>query len=94
LLDEIGRCPDTTKQNYTDGLLTVVDAVDAVAARMSSPDSLTARVAMLNVFALMAGAVQTSRALTDRVLADQVLEQGAQTAVALLAGHLTGNRSD
>ncbi|WP_082628287.1 MULTISPECIES: TetR family transcriptional regulator [unclassified Mycobacteroides] len=91
LLDEIGRCPDAIKQNYTDGLLAVVDAI---AAQMSSPDPSTARVAVLNVFALMAGTVQISRALTDRVLADQVLEQGVQTAVALLAGQSTGNRSD
>lgn len=89
LLDEIGRCPDTTKQNYTDGLLAIVDAI---AAQMSTPDLAAARVAVLNVFALMAGTVQISRALTDRVLADRVLEQGAQTAVALLAAQSTGPR--
>ena len=38
----------------------------------------------LSVFALMAGTLQLSRALADRQLADEVLEQGIQNALALL----------
>jgi TetR/AcrR family transcriptional regulator, transcriptional repressor for nem operon len=53
LLDEIGRCTDTTKQ-------------------------------ALSVFAMMVGTLQLSRALADRRLADDVLEQGIQNGLALL----------
>jgi hypothetical protein len=38
----------------------------------------------LSVFALMVGTLQVSRALADQRLADNVLEQGIQNALALL----------
>jgi TetR/AcrR family transcriptional repressor of nem operon len=38
----------------------------------------------LSGFALMFGTLQVSRALADRQLADEVLEQGIQGALALL----------
>jgi hypothetical protein len=44
----------------------------------------------LSVFALLIGTLQVSRALADRQLADEVLEQGVQNALALLgAEHQT-----
>src|SRR5438034_3711560 len=81
LLDEIGRCTDATKQAYTDGLLAVIDDV---AARLAPDDPQPARVKTLSVFALMAGTLQLSRALAGQQLADEVLEQGIQNALALL----------
>jgi TetR/AcrR family transcriptional regulator, transcriptional repressor for nem operon len=81
LLDEIGRGTDATKRAYTDGLLAVIDDT---AARLAPDDPQSARVATLSVFALMVGTLQLSRALSDRQLADQVLEQGIQNALALL----------
>src|SRR6266568_3074902 len=81
LLDEIGRCTDATKRAYTDGLLAVIDDV---AARLAPHDPPSARAQTLSVFALMAGTLQLSRALADRQLADEVLEQGIQNALALL----------
>ncbi len=82
LLDEIGRCTDTTRQAYTDGVLVVIDDI---AARLAPDDPQSARVKTLSVFALMVGTLQVSRALADRRLADDVLEQGIQNALALLA---------
>jgi hypothetical protein len=38
----------------------------------------------LSVFALIAGTLQLSRALADRQLADEVLDQGIQNALVLL----------
>ena len=38
----------------------------------------------LSVFALMLGTLEVSRALADRQLADEVLEQGIQNALVLL----------
>lgn len=81
LLDEIGRGTDATKRAYTDGLLAVIDDI---AARLAPDDPQSARVKTLSVFALMVGTLQLSRALADRHLADEVLEQGIQNALALL----------
>jgi TetR/AcrR family transcriptional repressor of nem operon len=81
LLDEIGRSTDATKRAYTDGLLGVIDDI---AERLAPDDPRSARVKTLSVLALMGGTLEVSRALADRQLADEVLEQGIQTALALL----------
>jgi TetR/AcrR family transcriptional repressor of nem operon len=81
LLDEIGRATDATKRVYTDGLLNVIDDL---AARLASHDPSSVRVKTLSVFALLIGTLQVSRALADRQLADEILEQGIQNALALL----------
>lgn len=81
LLDEIARSSDAVKRAYTDGQLAIIDDV---AARLALDDPLSARAHTLSVFALMVGTLQVSRALADRQLADDVLAQGIQNAVALL----------
>ena len=81
LLDEIGRCPDPVKRAYTDGLLAMVDDI---AARLAPQDPPSARAKTLSVFALLVGTLQLSRALADRQLADEVLEQGIHNALTLL----------
>ena len=81
LLDEIGRCTDPTKQAYTDSLLAVIDDI---AARLAPHDPQSARTKTLSVYALMIGTLQLSRALADRQLADDVLEQGIHNALAVL----------
>lgn len=81
LLDEIGRCTDETKQAYTDGLLAVIDDITA---RLAPDDPPSARAKTLSAFALMTGTLQLSRALADRQLADEVLEQGLQNTLTLL----------
>jgi TetR/AcrR family transcriptional regulator, transcriptional repressor for nem operon len=80
LLDEIGRCPDATKQAYTDSVLVVIDDI---AARLAPHDPPSARAKTLSVFAMMVGTLQLSRALADRQLADEILEQGIHNALAL-----------
>ncbi len=81
LLDEIARATDTTKRAYTDGLLAVIDDITA---RLNPHDPPSARAQTLNIFALMTGTLQLSRALADRQLADQVLDQGLRNALTLL----------
>ena len=81
LLDEIGRCTDPTKQAYTAGVLAVIDDI---AARLAPDDPQSARVKTLSVFAMMVGTLQLSRALADRQLAEEVLEQGLKNALTLL----------
>jgi AcrR family transcriptional regulator len=81
LLDEIARATDTTKRAYTDGLLAVIDDITA---RLNPHDPPSVRAQTLNIFALMTGTLQLSRALADRQLADQVLDQGLRNALTLL----------
>lgn len=81
LLDEIGRSSDAIKRAYTDGALMFIDDL---AARLAPDDPQSARATILSVFAMMLGTLQLSRALADRRLADEILEQGKQNALALL----------
>ncbi|MCT9140526.1 TetR/AcrR family transcriptional regulator [Streptomyces violarus] len=81
LLDELRRCTDLTKQAYTDGVLMVIDGI---AARLAPRDPLSIRTKVLSAYAMMAGTLQLSRALTDRQLADELLEQGIRNTLSLL----------
>jgi TetR/AcrR family transcriptional regulator, transcriptional repressor for nem operon len=83
LLDEIGRGSDATKRAYTDGVLALADEI---ASRLAPDDPSSARAQTLNLFALLIGTLQLSRALADRQLADEVLERGIENALALLPG--------
>ncbi|MFD5540458.1 TetR/AcrR family transcriptional regulator [Streptomyces sp. NPDC127079] len=82
LLDEIGRCAHPTKQAYTDGVLVIAEGI---AARLAPDDPLSVRTVTLSTYAMMAGTLQLSRALADRRLADEVLEQGIRNTLALLS---------
>ncbi|MEU4450443.1 TetR/AcrR family transcriptional regulator [Nocardioides sp. NPDC023903] len=81
LLDEIARSEEATRQAYTEGVLVVIDGL---AARMASDDSPSARVKALSLLGLMAGTLQLSRALADRQLSDDLLEQGLRNALSLV----------
>jgi TetR/AcrR family transcriptional repressor of nem operon len=81
LLDEIPRCGETTRQAYTDGLLVVIDGI---AARVAPQDPGSARVQALSLLGMMAGTLQFARAVTDRSLSDELLEQCIRNALALL----------
>jgi AcrR family transcriptional regulator len=81
LLDEIGRCTDATKQAYTDAVLAFIDDI---AARLAPHDPQSARATTLSIYAQLVGTLQLSRALADRQLADEVLEQGIHNALAAL----------
>ena len=80
LLDEIGRAQPSIKQTFTDGFLS---STDELAARLVPEDPQSARPRVLAAFAMMTGTVQLSRALADRQLADEVLEEGIKNALAL-----------
>ena len=81
LVEEIGRAGEATRQAYTEGMLAVAEELAALAGLGRSAP---ARAAALSAFALMLGTLQLSRALSDRDLADQVLEQGVRDTLALL----------
>lgn len=90
LLDEIGRCGDPTRQAYTDSVLAIIDDF---AARLAPHDPQSARTTVLSVYALMVGTLQLSRALTDRQLADDLLEQGIRNALAVLDGESAASKN-
>jgi AcrR family transcriptional regulator len=81
LLDEIVRRPAATRQVFTDELTAVIDDI---ASRLDPTDPEAARTDALTVFGLMVGTLQLARALTDRDLSDQLLNQGVTTALKLL----------
>ncbi|MFF5846432.1 TetR/AcrR family transcriptional regulator [Streptomyces massasporeus] len=81
LLDEIGRCADETKQAYTDGVLAVIDGI---AARLAPADPHSVQTKTLSVYAMMVGTLQLSRALADRRLSDELLDEGIRNALTLL----------
>src|SRR3954452_14024517 len=91
LLDEIGRSTEPIKRAYTEAVLLVIDDI---AARLAPDDPQSAHVKTMSVFALMVGTLQLSRALADRALADAVLEQGIQNALALLLDAEHGDDRD
>lgn len=81
LLDEIDRCGAATKEAYTASTLAFIDDL---AARLAPNDPPSARVTTLGVYAAMVGTLQLSRALADRRLADDLLEQGVRNALTIL----------
>ena len=81
LLDELGRAAPSIKEAFTDGLLPYADEL---ATRLSPEDPQSARAQVLTVFAMMIGTIQLSRALADRQLADEVLEEGIKSALSLM----------
>jgi TetR/AcrR family transcriptional repressor of nem operon len=83
LLDELGRGSDATKDAYTAG---VVALADEIASRLAPDDPPSARGLVLSLFGLLIGTLQISRTLADRRLADEVLERGVESALALLPG--------
>ena len=87
LLDEIGRCTAVTKRAYTAGAKAIVDEITT---RLNPDDPDSARGTALNLFAILVGTMQLSRALTDRKLSDTVLENGLQSALATLAAERVG----
>jgi TetR/AcrR family transcriptional regulator, transcriptional repressor for nem operon len=81
LLDEIGRCDDTVKRAYTDGLVTIADDI---AARIAPDDPRSARERVLSLFATLFGTLQLARAMADPTLSDAILDQGISNALAIL----------
>jgi AcrR family transcriptional regulator len=81
LLDEIGRCPAGAKDAYGDGVRVILDQI---AVRLSARSPQSAQGKALALYTMAVGTLQLSRALSDQVMADEVLERGLENALALL----------
>jgi hypothetical protein len=87
LLDEIGRCSAATKRAYTARATTILDEI---ASRLSPDHPELARGTALNLFTMMIGTLQLASALSDRQLSKATLENGVESALAMLiAGQRT-----
>src|SRR3954471_3094449 len=81
LLDEIVRRPARTKRVFTDELVALMGDM---AVRLDPTDIETARTNAFTLFALMVGAMQLARALSDSDESDRLLTQALDTALQLL----------
>jgi TetR/AcrR family transcriptional repressor of nem operon len=89
LLDEVGRGDPATRDAYTVGARRLVDAV----ARHLAADGATsfddARSRAIGVLALLVGAMQSARAVTDRDLSDHILATAYSHAVSITTSPAT-----
>ena len=81
LLDEIGRCTAATKKAYTAGAKAILDEI---CTRLAPEDRESARGTALALFTMLVGSMQLARAVSDKKLADAVLEEGIRSAHALI----------
>lgn len=83
LLDETDRSDVLTKRAYTTGAR---ELVDQIAARLAAGHPAAAMDRALSLFTMIIGTLPLSRAVADRELSDELLEQGLGNALGLL-GH-------
>jgi TetR/AcrR family transcriptional regulator, transcriptional repressor for nem operon len=81
LLDELARCTGATKKAYTAGAKAILDEI---CTRLAPEDPESARRIALLLFTMLVGSMQLARALSDRKLSNAVLEEGIQSAQAIL----------
>jgi AcrR family transcriptional regulator len=81
LIDEVGRSAAKVKTAFTEGAMAVIDEF---ARRIAPEDPASARVKTLGVFAALVGTLEFARAVTDRDLSDQVLDQGVANVLMLM----------
>ena len=70
LLDDIGRCDDAIREAYTRGARAIIAAI---ARHLDDGDAQRASDRAIGLFALLVGALQTARAVTDPELSDRIL---------------------
>lgn len=81
LLDEIGRCGESVRRAYTDGIGAIVDAI---ATLLAPRDPASAHATALGLVTVLVGSVQMARALSDEAASDGVLSTGVDNALRLL----------
>lgn len=82
LLDEIGRCDATTRDAYTDGARSMIEAISR---HLDEGDGQQTDERAIGMFTLLVGALQLARAVTDTELSDRILA-AAYTQAMTIAG--------
>jgi TetR/AcrR family transcriptional regulator, transcriptional repressor for nem operon len=80
LLPEIGRQSESTRKVYEDGLPSFVSVL---AAYLPDPGSAASKRRAMAIFSLLVGTLQIARAVTDKALAEDILEGGVEAALRL-----------
>jgi len=80
LLDEIGRCDDATKQAYTEGARSMIDAI---ARHLDDGDAQLAEERAFGLFTLLVGSLQAARAVTDPELSERFLSAAYANAMTI-----------
>ena len=84
LLPEIARQPNSTKKVYEDGILPYIKILATLLPEPESPQTMPTATA---IFGLMVGSLQIARAVSDRSLAEKILEDGVSAALELAKGY-------
>lgn len=80
LVSEIARHPKATRDAFTGK---TADLIALMAARMPDGSAAERRRRAISVYATMVGALQLSRAVSDRQLSEEILENAVGAALAL-----------
>jgi TetR/AcrR family transcriptional regulator, transcriptional repressor for nem operon len=80
LLPEIGRQSKPTRKAYENGVL---GFISALAAYLPDPGSASSKRRAMAIFSLLIGTLQIARAVTDKALAEGILEGGVEAALLL-----------
>jgi AcrR family transcriptional regulator len=80
LLDEIGRCADVTRQAYTAGARSMIEAI---ARRLGDGDPDRATERAIGLFTLCVGSLQLARAVADTELSDRILAAAYANALTI-----------
>jgi TetR/AcrR family transcriptional regulator, transcriptional repressor for nem operon len=86
LVAEIARHPKATRDAFTGK---VDDVVELIAGGLDAADEAGRRRKAVAIYALMVGTLQLARAVNDKQLSGEILQSGADEAVAL--ARRTGN---
>ncbi|MEU4450437.1 TetR/AcrR family transcriptional regulator [Nocardioides sp. NPDC023903] len=86
LLDEIGRCDATTRDAYTDGARSMIEAISR---HLDEGDAQQTDERSIGIFTLLVGSLQLARAVTDAELSDRILA-AAYTQAMTIAGARPG----
>lgn len=80
LVAEIARHPKATRDAFTDK---VDDVIELIAAALDAETEAERRRKAVAIYALMVGTLQLARAVNDKRLSGEILQSGADEAVAL-----------
>jgi TetR/AcrR family transcriptional repressor of nem operon len=80
LVAEIARHSKTTRDAFTDK---IVEIIDLIAVRAGKGLARERRKRAIAAYSLMVGALQLARAVNDRKLSDEILENAATAALSL-----------
>lgn len=80
LLDDIGRCDDGIREAYTAGARQLISEI---ARHLDSGDADEAQDRAISLFALLVGAMQAARAVTDLEFSDRILATARMHALAI-----------